>query len=86
MYSFLGVHFTIQKCQSWQGWGCIQAGVVLFQNQFLTGVVLHFEWGEVLFKSGIAFARMRQIHTLTRALVSRGPMSSKEPVKFEEGS
>ena len=31
-------------------WGCIWAGVVLFQNQLLTGVVLHFELGEVLFK------------------------------------
>ena len=48
-----------QKCQNWHGWGYIQAGVVLFQNQFLTGVVLHFEWGEVLFKSGVAFKRIR---------------------------
>ena len=40
-------------------WGCIQAGVVLFQNQLLTGVLLLFEWGEVLFKSGVAFARIQ---------------------------
>ena len=50
---------VFQKCQSWQGWGFIQAGVLLFQNQFWTGVVLLFEGGEVLFKSGIAFARIR---------------------------
>ena len=50
---------VFQKCQSGQGWGCIQAGVVLFQNQFWTGVVLLFEGGEVLFKSGAAFARIR---------------------------
>ena len=48
-----------QKCQNWHGWGYIQAGVVLFQNQFLTRVVLHFEWGGVLFKSGVAFAWIR---------------------------
>ena len=40
-------------------WGCIQAGVLLFQNYFLTGVVLGFEWGEALFKSGVAFKRIR---------------------------
>ena len=34
-------------------------GVVFFQNQFLTGVVLLLGWGEVLFKSGVAFARIR---------------------------
>ena len=39
--------------------GCIQAGVVLFQNHFLTEVVLAFEWGEDLFKSGVAFKRIR---------------------------
>ena len=39
--------------------GCIQAGVVLFQNQLLTGVLLLFEWGKVLFKSGVAFARIQ---------------------------
>ena len=42
-------------------WGCIQAGVLLFQTQFLTGVVLAFEWGEVLFKSGVEFKRKRYI-------------------------
>ena len=61
-YSFIvyfhGVHFTIQRCQSWKGWGCIRAGVVLFQNQFLTGAVLLFERGEFLFKFGVAFARI----------------------------
>ena len=40
-------------------WGCILAGLVLFQSQFLTGVVLGFEWGEVLFKSGVAFKQIR---------------------------
>ena len=25
-----------KNCQSWHGWGCIRAGVLLFQNQFLT--------------------------------------------------
>ena len=43
------------------GWGCIQAGVLLFQSQFWTGVLLLFEWGEVLFKSGVAFARIRYV-------------------------
>ena len=57
-YLFHCVHL-FQKCQSWHGWGCIQAGVVLFKNQLLTGVLLLFEWGEVLFKSGVVFARMR---------------------------
>ena len=40
-------------------WGCNQAGVVLIQHPFLTGVVLVFELGEVLFKSGVAFKRIR---------------------------
>ena len=40
-------------------WGCIQAEVVLFQYHFLTGVVLVFEGGEVLFKSGVLTARIR---------------------------
>ena len=40
-------------------WGCIQAGVVLFQYQFLTGVLLVFQRGEVLFKSGVLTARIR---------------------------
>ena len=31
----------------------------MFQNQFLTGVVLVFERGEVLFKSEVAFKRIR---------------------------
>ena len=62
-YSSHNVHYIISKCQSWQGWGCIRAGVVLFQNQVLTGVVLDFEWGEVLFKSGVAFARIRYVKT-----------------------
>ena len=26
--------------KSWREWGCIRAGVLFFQNQFLTGVVL----------------------------------------------
>ena len=34
-------------------------GVVLFQNQLLTRASLLFEWGKVLFKSGVAFARIR---------------------------
>ena len=37
----------------------IHSGVVLFQNQFLTGVALVFERGEVLFKSGVAFKQIR---------------------------
>ena len=49
--------------------GYIEAGkggvvfklVLLFQNFFLTGVVLGFELGEVLFKSGVAFKRIRYI-------------------------
>ena len=48
-----------KNCQSWHGWVCIQARVVLFQNRLLTGVLLLFEWGEVLFKSGVVFARIR---------------------------
>ena len=40
-------------------WGCIQAGVVLFQYQFLTGVVLVFQRGGVLFKSGVVLKRIR---------------------------
>ena len=43
------------------GWGCIQAGVVLFQDQILTGVILVFHLGEVLFKSGVAFKRIRYV-------------------------
>ena len=53
---------VFQKCQNWQGWGCIQGGVVLFLNQFWTGVVLLFEGGEVLFKSGVVFARIRYVY------------------------
>ena len=49
----------VELYSSWKRWGCIQAGVLLFQNYFLTGVVLGFEWGEVLFKSGVAFKRIR---------------------------
>ena len=40
-------------------WGCIQTGVILFQNRCLTEVVLGFEWGEVLFKSGVALKRIQ---------------------------
>ena len=74
---------VFQKCQNWQGWGCIQAGVVLFLNQFWTGVVLLFEGGEVLFKSGVAFARIRYIKNadslLDRVCVNRGGLDlSKE--------
>ena len=36
-------------------WGCIVS------KPFLTGVVLHFEWGEDLFKSGVAFAWIRYV-------------------------
>ena len=50
-----------EVCSLVKRWGCIQAGVILFQNQFLTGVVLGFEWGEVLFKSGVAFKWIRYI-------------------------
>ena len=62
--SCYSTHFMVsillfQKCQSWLECNGIQAGFVLFQNQCLTGVVLLFEWGEVLFKSGVAFARIR---------------------------
>ena len=49
----------------WERWGCIQAGVLLFQNCFLTGVVLGFEGGEVLFKSGVAFKRIRYLVSTT---------------------
>ena len=35
------------------------AGVVFFQDQFLTVSLLHFQWGEVLFKSGVVFALIR---------------------------
>ena len=41
------------------GWGFIQAGVVYFPWQFLTGVLLVFEMGGVVFKSGVAFKRIR---------------------------
>ena len=34
-------------------------GVVLFQNQFLTGIVSVFKRGEILFKSGFAFKQIR---------------------------
>ena len=37
----------------------MRGGVALFQNQFLTGVLLAFGWGEVLFKSGVAFKPIR---------------------------
>ena len=40
----------LKKCQN--GWVYDPDGVVLFQYQFLTGVVLVFQRGEVLFKSG----------------------------------
>ena len=45
-------------------WGYIQAGeggfvfklgFYCFKTIFLTGVVLSFEWGDVLFKSGVTF-------------------------------
>ena len=41
--------------------GLYSAGVVLFQNQFLTGVVLLIDWDEVLFKSGVVFSRIRYL-------------------------
>ena len=44
------------------GGGCIWAGVVLFQYQFLTGVVLAFQRSEVLFKSGVVLKRIRYLH------------------------
>ena len=47
--------------KSLERWGCIRAGLVLFQNHFLSGLVLVFEWGELLFKSGLAFKRIRYI-------------------------
>ena len=42
-------------------WGSIQAGVVFFQYHFLTGVVLVFSRGGVVFKSGVAFKRIRYL-------------------------
>ena len=38
------------------GWGSIQDGVLFFQNQLLTGVVLVFQ-GVFIFNSGVAFKR-----------------------------
>ena len=40
-------------------WGSIQAGVVFFQCHFLTGVLLVFYRGRVVFKSGVAFKRIQ---------------------------
>ena len=34
-------------------WGCIRAGLVLFQHQFLTELVLALDWGEVLLRVGL---------------------------------
>ena len=50
---------------SWQGWGYIQAGVLLFQKCFLIGVVLVFEWSEVLLKSGVTFKRIRYMECIS---------------------
>ena len=43
------------------GWGYNRDGVILFQFQFLTEVVLVFSSSEVIFKSGVAFKRIRYL-------------------------
>ena len=47
-YSFHSAHL-FQKCQSWHRWSCIQAEVVLFQNQLLTSVLFF------IFLNGVRF-------------------------------
>ena len=44
------------------GWGYNRDGVILFQFQFLTEVVLLFSSSEVIFKSGVAFKRIRYVN------------------------
>ena len=41
------------------GWGSIQARVVSFQLKILTGVLLSFQKGGVVFKSGSVFKQIR---------------------------
>ena len=59
VYSSHNVHFSISKMPKLAGvglyssWGC---------NQFWSGVVLLFEGGEVLFKSGVVFTRIRYLN------------------------
>ena len=43
-------------------WGYNRDGVILFQFQFLTEVVLLFSSSEVIFKSGVAFKRIRYVN------------------------
>ena len=42
-----------------EGWGSNRDGVVFFQYHFLTGVVLVFLGGGVVFKTGVAFKPIR---------------------------
>ena len=44
------------------GGGYNRDGVILFQFQFLTEVVLLFSSSEVIFKSGVAFKRIRYVN------------------------
>ena len=44
------------------GWGYNRDGVILFQFQFLTEGVLVFSSSEVIFKSGVAFKRIRYLN------------------------
>ena len=45
----------------WKGGLVFKLGFYCFKTIFMTGVVLGFEWGEVLFKSGVVFARIRYV-------------------------
>ena len=63
---------SLSKCQI----TCIQAGVALFQNQSLTEVLSHYECGEVLFKSGVVFVRIRYVNR-TLLILKRTPLQGQ---------
>ena len=44
--------------------GSNRDGVVSFQFKFLTGVVLKFLGGGVVFKTGVAFKQIRYVHLI----------------------
>ena len=59
MYLFHGVYFIISNMPKLAGVGFYLSWVCTVSKSFLTGVVLLFEWGEVLFKIGVVFAWIR---------------------------
>ena len=67
------------------GWGSNRGGVVFFQFKFLTGVLLSFLGGGVVFKNGVAFKPIQ--YTFNPNQTGRGlPETPPSPGKASQTS